>query len=64
MKKQAKEATTLPNLFTRKQCSEYFGISMTTLHYWKINGILKPVAVGGRVYYRLRDMLAAIVDLE
>ena len=54
----------LEKLYSRKECAEYFKISETTLHYWKINGVLKPVGVGGRVFYRLKDMQNAIVELS
>lgn len=54
------EAEEEEEYLTRKQMMEQYQVSKTTLHNWKIKGILVPVKVGRKVYYRKADVLAML----
>jgi len=39
-------------------------VSLSTLHFWTKEGIVKGTRIGTRVRYRLTDIEAALVDIE
>jgi len=43
-------------LMTIKEVLAYFSISQRTLYYWRDEGKVNPVRVGGRVYFRRLDI--------
>ena len=40
------------DLFTRSELSKYLKVSQQTIINWSIRGILNPVYIGNRVYYK------------
>lgn len=40
----------------RQEAMKIFGICSTTLWLWQKNGNLKPIKIGRRVFFRLRDI--------
>lgn len=41
---------------TRKETAKYFKISLTCLNEWSKKGILIPLKLGNRTYFRLSDI--------
>lgn len=52
------------SLLSRKKAAELLDVNLSTLHNWNKKGILKPLQLGGRVYYRLEDINNALVKLQ
>ena len=44
-------------LLTRKEAVEFLKISYPTLHNWTKNKVIRPVRIGGRVYYQKAELL-------
>lgn len=44
-------------LITRKQCKDFFQVTYVTLFNWKKRGILVPISIGGKVYYKKESIL-------
>ncbi|MDR6458965.1 hypothetical protein J2786_002072 [Chryseobacterium vietnamense] len=51
-------------LLTREETAKFFHVDLSTLHNWKKKGILMPVGIGGRVYYRMCDINKALTPLN
>lgn len=51
-------------LLTREETAAFFDVDLSTLHNWKKKGILLPVGIGGRVYYRMSDIENSLVQLK
>ncbi|WP_313098742.1 helix-turn-helix domain-containing protein [Epilithonimonas sp.] len=51
-------------LLTREETATFFDVDLSTLHNWKKKGILLPVGIGGRVYYRMSDIEKALTPLN
>lgn len=51
-------------LLTREETAKFFHVDLSTLHNWKKKGILMPVGIGGRVYYRICDINKALTPLN
>lgn len=51
-------------LLTREETAKFFDVDPSTLHNWKKKGILIPVGIGGRVYYRMSDIESALTPLN
>jgi Helix-turn-helix domain len=49
--------------YTRKEVVGILEVNQSTLHNWKKQGILSPVGIGGRVYYKKEDIDNAMVKL-
>ena len=47
-------------LLTRKQAVEFLKISYPTLHRWTNSNVIKPVRIGGRVYYQKAQLQKSI----
>lgn len=50
----------LKEVLDRKEVSELFGISLTTLHAWINDGILNPSKIGGRLYFKRDELLSLL----
>ena len=42
---------------TRAEVADYLKVSLTTIHHWSKNGILEPLRIGNRVYYKRKDII-------
>lgn len=51
-------------LLSREETKEYLSITFPTLRKWTKDGILKGYQLGGRVYYKLHEILDALVSVE
>ena len=51
-------------LLTREETAKFFHVDLSTLHNWKKKGILIPVGIGGRVYYRMADIESGLTPLN
>jgi hypothetical protein len=47
-------------LLTRKETSEYFDVSLVTIHDWSKSGILKPYKVGNRTYFKRSEIMEVV----
>ena len=43
-------------LLTRKEAALYLRVSLTTIHHWTKNRILKAYYMGNRVYYKKEEI--------
>ena len=53
-----------PKYYTKKETAELFKVNLSTLWNWQQSGVLLPVQIGGRVYYRAKDIENAIIVLQ
>lgn len=44
-------------LLTRLEVADYLKVSLTTIHHWSKNGILEPLRIGNRVYYKRKTII-------
>ncbi len=51
-------------LMSREETKEYLSISFPTLRKWSKDGTLKCYQLGGRVYYKLHEILDALIRVE
>lgn len=45
-----------PKIYSRKQAADILEVSLSTLHLWNKDEILKAYKTGGRVYYKRTDV--------
>ncbi len=50
-----------PVLMTRAQAAELLSISLVTLRNWTTQGLLPSYQLGGRIYYKQKEIIAALV---
>lgn len=48
------------SILTRKEAAELLSISLTTLKTWSDQKLIKAYKLGGRIYYKERELLAAL----
>ena len=51
-------------LLSREETKQYLSITYPTLRKWTKDGILKCYQLGGRVYYKLHEILDALIRVE
>lgn len=51
-------------LLTREETADFFDVDKSTLWHWMKKGILIPVGIGGRVYYRKSDIEKSLIPLK
>ena len=51
-------------LLSREETKQYLSITYPTLRKWTKDGVLKCYQLGGRVYYKLHEILDALVRVE
>ncbi|WP_435255279.1 helix-turn-helix transcriptional regulator [Tenacibaculum sp. A30] len=44
-------------ILTRQEVADYLKISFATIYSWNKHGILNPIRMGNRVFYRKQDIL-------
>ncbi|MGM5470250.1 helix-turn-helix transcriptional regulator [Flavobacteriaceae bacterium LMO-SS05] len=44
-------------ILTRQEVADYLKISLVTIHSWNKYGILKPIRMGNRIFYKKQDIL-------
>lgn len=49
-------------LLTKAETADMFSISVRSLHNWNQAGILKPIYIGNRVYYRSDEVEQALTQ--
>ena len=53
-----------PELFTRKETSKIYGISLVTLNEWTKKGIVPAQRIGTRIRYKKEDVYNSLKDVE
>ena len=48
----------------RKEVAEMLDVNISTIHNWTVKGILTALQIGGRIYYRKKDVEAALIELK
>lgn len=51
-----KRETAMLNILTRKELETYLQISDVTIYNWEQRGWLKPISLGRKVYYKIKDI--------
>jgi excisionase family DNA binding protein len=51
-------------ILTRQEAAKMLNVSLPTLHFWTKEGIVKGTRISSRVRYRLKDIEAALVDID
>ncbi|MEI8270389.1 MAG: helix-turn-helix domain-containing protein [bacterium] len=49
---------------TRKEVSHLLRISLSTLHYYTKNGILRGYRIGGRILYKKVEVQNAVMEIQ
>lgn len=44
-------------ILTRQEVADYLKISLVTIHSWNKHGILNPIRMGNRIFYKKQDIL-------
>jgi len=53
-----------PELITRKETAQIYGISLVTLNEWTKNGIIPAQRIGTRIRYKRADVYASLKNVE
>lgn len=53
-----------PRYLTKNETAELLKVDLSTLYNWQKKGVLLPIQIGGRVYYKADDIEAAFVQLK
>lgn len=54
-----------PNTYlTRSDVAQMLKIDLSSVHNWTRKGVLKSYQISGRVYYKLAEIEASIVELK
>ena len=54
----------VPELITRKETAQIYGISLVTLNEWTKNGIIPAQRIGTRIRYKRADVYNSLKDVE
>lgn len=55
-----KELPTGKEFLSRNETAEFFSISLTSLHRWVNQGIMKPYKAGNKTYFKHIELLAIL----
>lgn len=47
---------------TRKEAADFFGVSLVTLHDWNKKGLIVPLKMGNRTYYKRSELVKSLLD--
>lgn len=47
-------------LLTRKEAAQYLSISLSTLKNWTDEGLIKAYKLGGRIYYKKKELINSL----
>ncbi|MFT7036030.1 MAG: hypothetical protein ACJA2S_004557 [Cyclobacteriaceae bacterium] len=47
---------------TRKETSEFFGITLVTVHDWVNKKIIKPYKMGNKTFFCYKELVKALLD--
>ena len=64
LKNELKQVHYKKQYLTRKEVSELLKISLSTIHNWKVAGILQPYQIGGKIYFKASDIESSMIKLE
>lgn len=51
-----------PEFLTRKETSEFFKVSLATIHEWSNCSIIKSYKMGNRTYYKRAELLETLYN--
>jgi hypothetical protein len=49
---------------TRQNVADMFDINLSSVHNWSKKGILKPLAISGRIYFERKAVEEALIPLN
>ncbi|MEO1517678.1 MAG: helix-turn-helix domain-containing protein [Bacteroidota bacterium] len=58
------KSKTPPEYLTRKDVAKLLSISLVTLNDWRKKGILKAYKIGNRVYFKRKEIEAAMTEIS
>jgi len=61
MNLQPKEPT---KYLGRREVAQMLDVNISTIHNWTVKGVLTALQIGGRIYYRKKDVEAALIELK
>ncbi|GAB5417997.1 MAG: hypothetical protein Crog4KO_14500 [Crocinitomicaceae bacterium] len=50
-------------ILTRKEAADFLSVSLTTLKTWTDQKLLKAYKLGGRIYYKEKEIVSALKSL-
>jgi len=48
----------------RREVAQMLDVNISTIHNWTVKGVLTALQIGGRIYYRKKDVEAALIELK
>jgi len=48
----------------RREVAQMLDVNISTIHNWTVKGILTALQIGGRIYYKTKDVEAAMIELK
>lgn len=62
--KQDLKLNSTEDYLTRKETASLLKINLSTLHAWVNKGLLKPLGLSGRVYFRRSEIEKSLISLK
>ena len=47
---------------SRKECSQFFGVSLVTIHNWVKDGIISSYKLGNRTYFKRSELVEQLLN--
>ncbi|MCT4580853.1 MAG: helix-turn-helix domain-containing protein [Flavobacteriales bacterium] len=51
-------------LLTRKEAAEFLSISLSTLKNWTYDKLIKAYKLGGRIYYKRKELINSLREVN
>lgn len=64
MEQERKLAPKMPDLLTRSELASYLKVTPRTLHNYEERGLLHPVAMGRKKYYRQDEIINGLTQIK
>ena len=64
IEKKLDSISTSKSLLSRKETASLLSVNLSTLYNWNKQGVLKPFQIGGRVFYRYKDIEESLTLLN
>ena len=48
----------------RREVAQMLDVNISTIHNWTVKGVLTALQIGGRIYYKTKDVEAAMIELK
>jgi len=58
----SKQKETGKEFLSRKETAQFFGTSLVTLHEWSKKGLITPLKMGNRTYFKRSDLVKSLLN--